>query len=101
MGNAVERIGIWGIQCRTCHEGIVLGTKADLRFADFFSFLQPASFRCVHGHTHRYDSDDVFFFPSTNKTPADVAEILQNRANYLLLDSPEISAPVRLSATQK
>ena len=82
MENPAERIGGWGIQCRTCNEDILLGTKSDPRFADFFSFLRPGSFQCIHGHAHSYDSDDVFFFAPTGK-PASMAEIVENRAKYL------------------
>jgi hypothetical protein len=94
MEKVAERIRSWGIQCRTCSEDIVLGTKSDPRYADFFSFLRPGSFRCVHGHTHTYDSDDVFFFDSSSETPANVAEILKNRANYLLLTSKAVNTLV-------
>jgi len=89
MEKAVERISGWGIQCRTCNEAIVLGTKLDPRYADFFSFLKPGSFRCSNDHTHNYDSDDVFFFPPSPETPITEAEILKNRANYKLLGSSE------------
>lgn len=88
----VEKISDWGIQCRTCSETIVLGTKLDLRFADFFTFLKPGSFRCVHGHSHNYGSDDLFF-ASPLETPATEAKILKNRALYELLDTPELATP--------
>ncbi|MDR3726814.1 MAG: hypothetical protein P4K86_07225 [Terracidiphilus sp.] len=87
MEKAVERITDWGIQCRTCNEAILLGTKIDLRYADFFSFLKPGTFCCMHGHSHSYDSDDVFFFQSSSETSAKEAEIQKNRANYILLGS--------------
>jgi hypothetical protein len=83
------RITDWGIQCRTCNETIPLGTRLDPRFADFFAFLKPGSFRCLHGHTHTYDSDDVFFFSSSPETPVTEAGIQGNRANYELLSPPE------------
>jgi len=89
MEKAVERITAWGIQCRTCNETIVLGTKLDPHYGDFFSFLKPGSFRCVHGHTHNYDSDDVVFFQTSAVTPVTEAEIEKNRANYELLGSLE------------
>jgi hypothetical protein len=89
MEKAVDRITDWGIQCRTCHETIVLGTKLDPRYGDFFKFLKPGTFHCIHGHTHSYDSDDVFFFHSPSETSAKVAEIQKNRANYFLLGSSE------------
>jgi hypothetical protein len=93
------RINFWGIQCRTCHEPIALGTKLDPRTADFFKFLKPGSFRCVHGHNHCYDSDDVFFFLSSARAPATGAEIQRNRANYKLVDQAEwnsgLGPPVR------
>jgi hypothetical protein len=84
-----ERITDWGIQCRTCSQIIILGTKLDPRFEDFFKFLRPGSFRCAHNHTHDYDSDDVFF-ASPSETPATEAEILKNRASYDLLGPPEL-----------
>jgi hypothetical protein len=93
MENVSERITTWGIRCKTCSEDIVLGTKLDPRFADFFSFLKPGSFRCLHGHTHNYDSDDVFFVPFS-EAPANEAQILENRANYELLGSMQMTNPV-------
>lgn len=84
-----ERITNWGIQCRTCYETIVFGTRLDPRYADFFKFLKPGSFCCLHDHTHNYDSDDVFFFSSSPETPVTEAVIRKNRANYKLLDSSE------------
>ena len=75
----------WGIQCRTCNESILLGTKLDSRYADFLSFLRPGSFRCMHGHTFNYDSDDVCFFSSFQETPETEAEMEKNRANYTRL----------------
>ncbi|MGD0942510.1 MAG: hypothetical protein ABR905_22685 [Terracidiphilus sp.] len=84
MEKAAEKITNWGIQCRTCNETIVLGTKLDPRYGDFFSFLKPWSFLCVHGHTHNYDSDDVFFFQSSAEMPVTEAGIQKNRANYEL-----------------
>jgi len=94
MENVAERIMSWGIQCRTCSEDIVLGTKSDPRYADFFSFLRPGSFQCVHGHTHNYDSDDVSFFASSSETTAIIAEILKNRAYYMLLTPKELTTPL-------
>jgi hypothetical protein len=81
-----ERITSWGIQCRTCSEDILLGTKLDPRYGDFFGFLKPGSFRCVNGHTHNYSSDDVFFPPSSPEMPVTEGPIQKNRANYKLLD---------------
>jgi len=95
MENLAARIGSWGIQCKTCSEDIVLGTKSDPRYADFFSFLRPGSFQCTHGHTHNYESDDVFFFADPWETPAAASEILKNRANYILLTSKELAPPAR------
>jgi hypothetical protein len=89
MDKAVEKITDWGIQCRTCNESIVLGTKLDPRYGDFFSFLKPGSFRCAHNHIHNYDSNDVFFFQSSSETLAKEAEILKNRAGYEFLDCSE------------
>ncbi len=89
MEMAEERVTYWGIQCRTCNETVVLGTKLDLRYADFFCFLKPGSFRCVHGHSHNYDSDDVFFLPSSSGIPITEAGIRKNRDNYKLLGSME------------
>jgi hypothetical protein len=86
MEQMAERITPWGIQCRTCGENILLGTKDDPRYGDFFKFLRPGSFQCVKGHVHNYDSDDLYFMASSSVTPATEAEILKNRANYELLD---------------
>jgi len=94
MEHAAERIQGWGIQCRTCFEPILLGTRLDPRFAGFFAFLKPGSFHCAHAHTHNYDSDDLYFFDSSSETPATEAEILKNRANYKLLFSTELAGPV-------
>ena len=91
MENPRERITCWGIQCRTCNESIILGTKLDPRYGDFFSFLKPGSFRCDHDHTHNYDSDDVFFFESSAKVPFEEFEIRKNRANYQLLVPSEMA----------
>jgi len=101
MENVSERIGTWGIRCRTCDENIILGTKFDPRYADVFSFLASGSFRCTQGHTHNYDSDDLFFFPSSSGAPVDEAEILKNRANYRLLACKELIAPMGLPPTGK
>lgn len=91
MEKAVEKITNWGILCRTCNQKILLGTKLDPRYGDFFSFLKPGSFRCVNNHIHNYDLDDVFFFPSSPETPVNEAEIQKNRANYELLGSLEVT----------
>ena len=89
MEKVDERIGNWGIQCRTCSQNIMLGTKSDPRYGDFFSFLRPGTFQCVHGHAHTYSSDDVFFFSSSSEIFVTEAEMLRNRANYELLRSSE------------
>jgi len=89
MEKETERIASWGIQCRTCRENIVLGTKSDPRYGDFFSFLRPGCFQCIHGHAHTYDSNDVFFFSSFSETSLTEAEMLKNRANYEFLSLPE------------
>jgi hypothetical protein len=68
----------------------VLGTKLDPRYADFFAFLKPGSFRCGNNHTHTYDSDDVAFFPSSPETPISEAAMLKNRAAYELLGSSKM-----------
>jgi len=95
MENLSERIASWGIQCKTCDENIILGTKHDPRFADFFSFLTPGTFRCVHAHTHIYDSDDVVFFAPSSETPVTEAEILKNRAKYEFLSSKQSIASAK------
>jgi hypothetical protein len=92
MEKEVERITIWGIRCRTCNETIVLGTKVDPRYADFFAFLRPGAFRCGRDHSHNYDSDDVCFFESSPESPITETEIQMNRAKYQLLGSPEMTA---------
>jgi len=99
--NVSERIETWGIRCRTCGEKVILGTKFDPRFADVFSFLASGTFRCTQAHTHNYDSDDLFFFPSSSGAPVDEAEILKNRANYRSLTSRELIAQRGLSPTEK
>jgi hypothetical protein len=86
----IEGISDWGIRCRTCDEPVILGSKLDPRYADFFSFLQPGSFSCVHGHTHNYDSNDVFF-ASSSDTPATEAQKAKNRALYELLSPSELA----------
>ena len=88
MDVLTEKLIYWGIQCRKCDETIALGIRLDPDLGDVLSFLKPGTFRCVHGHTHNYHSDDVHFFPPP-QTQITKAGILKNRANYKLLDQSE------------
>jgi hypothetical protein len=84
----MERTVYWGIECRTCLERIPLGIRLDSELGDISSFMQPGTFRCVHGHTHNYQLDDVILFPSPGMQATE-AGIRKNRRNYKPLDSGE------------
>jgi hypothetical protein len=83
-----EPIPYWGIECRTCHERIVLGIRRHPRYGKIFAFLKPGTFQCAHGHKHNYFRDDLIFV-QPNPPVAD-AQIEKNRSRYHWIGLPDL-----------
>lgn len=81
-----EPILYWGVECRTCHERIVLGIRLHPRYGKIFDFLKPGTFQCVHCHKHNYFRDDLIFFQPNPPVADD--QIERNRSIFHWIDPP-------------
>lgn len=88
LKHLAEDIIFWRIECRTCEDRIVFGIRRHPEYGDAMSFLCAGTFRCKHGHAHKYFSGDLTYFRLPDGS-VNMDRIERNRAAYVPVPRPQ------------